>query len=391
MKQSHKLGLIITGIIILVSAYNNCGPRFTVKDLKQSQQRIFSRSPGQTCDDALLAAYGKTYQPFLNQSCRSCHISGPGIGAFASPDLATSFASFNSIGADKISNQALRDDHKPPATGSHNTATIQNIRADWTDAQTGYAQCLVDDGGHSSNTYVVKSQKVTVPADITTTTFKRIDWDLQSAPSNAVPLLASIEIRKAEIGTSVKGYEFRNPTLKLKTGVTDSFEARVMNIYINDQLQNEITTYINVNKIISGTSEINLSPSTANAMTVITPAATDMVAIEFQSLKSTSADGGGGGGTGTPTPTPSPTSTPTPTYTQLAASGGAFNSSCFSCHSDTLARGGLNLMNYNAAKTAAGNIKSRINNAANPMPPSGLLDSAKRSAITSWVDGGTPN
>jgi len=97
--------------------------------------------------------------------------------------------------------------------------------------------------------------------------------------------------------------------------------------------------------------------------------------------------------TPTPTATPVPTPAPTPvvmTYTQLTATGGLLRNNCFGCHGAANPSGGLDLTNYTAAKAAAQQIRFRVNSAANPMPPSGLLLSEQRDAINAWVDAGAP-
>jgi mono/diheme cytochrome c family protein len=115
-----------------------------------------------------------------------------------------------------------------------------------------------------------------------------------------------------------------------------------------------------------------------------------MVAIEFSTLKPTTATGT------TPTPTPPVTATPTPTpigpitYTQLTANGGIIRTNCAGCHSGATPAAALNLLDYTSAKNAAQNIKSRVNNSTNPMPPTGLLQQNLRDQISAWVDQGAP-
>jgi mono/diheme cytochrome c family protein len=77
-------------------------------------------------------------------------------------------------------------------------------------------------------------------------------------------------------------------------------------------------------------------------------------------------------------------------FSQLAASGGIFSNSCFGCHNATNPKGSLDLTNYAAAKLAAINIKSRVNNPNNPMPTGGLLPQVQRDTISAWVDQGAP-
>lgn len=67
-----------------------------------------------------------------------------------------------------------------------------------------------------------------------------------------------------------------------------------------------------------------------------------------------------------------------------------FENYCITCHSGNAASAGLRLDNYDDARAIAetGKLISRINDADNPMPPSGLLPEAERKLIEQWVTGG---
>jgi hypothetical protein len=336
----------------------------------------------------LLNVYKTTFYPFVSQTCKNCHISGPGIGTFASTDVNASFTSFMSIGSTLISSQAVNDNHKPPYTGSQNQGIINSINAAWGPAQTAYASCVAEHGGGTSSAYVVKSNNMQVPAKLSTT-FVRMEWDLETQSSAKVPLVGGIDIRLSVIGGVNRGYEFRNPTLRLKSTAKDTYTVSAINLYLNNNLQTEITTYANVTASITTMTDLNLSPGTANALDAVTAASTDMIAIEFETLKSSS---------GTPNPGTTPTSTPTPTptvtpvqmitWTQLTAAGGVIAQNCAGCHGTSVQYGGLNLLNYTAAKTAAPNIRSRVTNSNNPMPPTGLLPTTQQNMIVNWIDQG---
>ncbi|MGZ3743259.1 MAG: hypothetical protein ACXWRE_06270 [Pseudobdellovibrionaceae bacterium] len=244
------------GGIILLVAFNNCGKGFIISPDISESAVFFSRAPGETCEDALLKVYQNTYHPFLSQNCNTCHdVSGPGTGSFASADVPTSYASFSSLGVDKIDTQAVNENHHPPYTGAHNTDLINELHSYWSAAQEGYASCI-------------------------------------AAPS---PTPAPVP----------------NPT---------------------------------------------------------------------------------------PTPTPTPVSTPNPTptpattvtYSQLSATGGLFATYCFSCHNTQNPEGKLDMTIYSIAKSMSSQIKSRINNASNPMPTGGLLPQNQRDTINAWVDQGAP-
>lgn len=370
-------------------AFTNCDQGFVMLPPDSGSSTLFSLAPGQSCDEAILKVYENTYHPFVAQNCNNCHVNGPGIGTFASSDLQASYSSFVSIGVDKINDHAVDDNHKPPYTGSKNTARINDLKSYWDAAQADYASCLADNDNETSSKYIIKTTEKVIDENLATT-FVRIEWDLETESSGKVPLIAGIDIRRAVLNKVTHGYEFRNPTLRLKTADAGTYLARALNIYINGQLQTEVTTYSNIDVPISSTENVNLAPGSANAFTVLTPTNADTIAIEFSSLKSASEPASPGMGVEPPTSDAPPISTPVVAvkYSQLAATGGIFANSCFGCHAGASAAGGLDLTNYTAAKTAAINIKSRVNNTNNPMPTGGLLQQAQRDTISAWVNQG---
>jgi mono/diheme cytochrome c family protein len=399
-KFIRHFSLAIGGFILLV-AFNNCDKGFMMLDTPGEG----AFASGSDCEASLMKIYENTYHGFLSQTCNNCHIVGPGIGKFASPNVTTSYASFVSIGADKINSQAVNEAHKPPYTGSQNISSINSYKATWADAQISYAACLASGGTGGStgsiSEFTVRSDNKKVSATLATT-FVRMEWDLQTESSSKVPLVAGIEIRKAVLNNVTQGYEFRNPTLRLKNTTSGDYYARALNIYINGQLQGNTTTYSNIEATINSMTNINVATGYANAWAVYTVATTDTIAMEFSTLKSTTGAPNPGttptpAPTVMPSPSPSPTASPSPTtpptvttFTQLVANGGIFANSCISCHSNNGAAGGLNLQNYTQAKNAAANIKSRMNNANNPMPTGGLLNQTQRSVVDAWVDAGAP-
>ncbi|QLY26840.1 hypothetical protein [Bdellovibrio sp. KM01] len=375
------------GAVITVVAFNNCGEGFTMANLSSvaGGSTEFSTVGGESCEEAIVKVYAATFHPFLNQTCGGCHVSGGiGLGVFGSPDVVPSYAAFSSVGAAKISSQAVNGSHKPPYTGPQNQARITEINSYWGAAQDKYAQCLVDTG-QAQVSAKVKSAAVKVPANLATT-FVTMTWDLAGATPSA-PLTATIDIRRAVISGVTQGYEFRNPTLRLKNVSSGSYQVNTVNLYVNMAKAVEATTYQNVSAVISTTTATNLSPGTANAIVVMTPNANDVIALEYETLKSTTAT------SPTPTPTATATATATPTnvtYSQLIAVGGVFANSCVSCHSASNARGGLDLTKYASAKVAATNIQARMNNSNNPMPTSGILSEAQRTLVDVWVANGAP-
>jgi uncharacterized membrane protein len=63
---------------------------------------------------------------------------------------------------------------------------------------------------------------------------------------------------------------------------------------------------------------------------------------------------------------------------------------CITCHAGVAASAGLDLTTYANVKSAAenNNMMGWMNNAANPMPKSGLISVAERAQVQKWIDEG---
>lgn len=68
------------------------------------------------------------------------------------------------------------------------------------------------------------------------------------------------------------------------------------------------------------------------------------------------------------------------------------DNNCVSCHGTTNPNAGLSLVTYQQVRNAAenGNLIPRMNNATNPMPPTGRLSATVRALIDAWADDGFP-
>ncbi|MEQ6123756.1 hypothetical protein AAON49_06105 [Pseudotenacibaculum sp. MALMAid0570] len=66
------------------------------------------------------------------------------------------------------------------------------------------------------------------------------------------------------------------------------------------------------------------------------------------------------------------------------------DNNCTTCHGAVNPNAGLSLVTYLQVRSAAenGNLIPRMNNATNPMPPSGVLPAATRAIIDKWRDDG---
>lgn len=63
---------------------------------------------------------------------------------------------------------------------------------------------------------------------------------------------------------------------------------------------------------------------------------------------------------------------------------------CITCHSGVAATAGIDLESFDNVRfyTESGNLLTRIEDAADPMPPSGLLPPEDRQRIAKWVTDG---
>ncbi|MBX2988001.1 MAG: hypothetical protein KF802_08885 [Bdellovibrionaceae bacterium] len=383
---------------LLLLAYNNCsqGPfaLMTVNSEDFASNRIFFSG---SCEAELMNLYANTYRPFLTNSCASCHTNGPGIGAFGSADFQVSYDSFKSIGRDKIHRQSLNAGHQPGITGPQNADRLDPYPSRWLAAEASYESCRSQEPDYVPTSLLTlhkANAQILQRANANQTNWTRLEWDLTTEAANSqqrnlYPMILGIEARVAVVGGVRRGYEFRNPTARLKAA-GGGYTIKGLRLSINDAKLVDVTTFATVNMGVPGTTDVNLAPGSAFALAVMEPVlATDRFAIEVMEIANGAIPPGGGGGGGPTEPEPSlPTSVSWTQLTSNDATLGVFRQSCLNCHGATNPSAGLNLLDYAKAKAAANEIMSRMNNANNPMPTSGLLSNEKRELIRIWVQGG---
>jgi mono/diheme cytochrome c family protein len=86
----------------------------------------------------------------------------------------------------------------------------------------------------------------------------------------------------------------------------------------------------------------------------------------------------------------------TSVYTYSGSVQNIFNTYCNSCHSSSLASGGVILDTYSGAHATAVNGQlipslSGSNGGQPTMPPNAQLDDCKITTLTKWVEAGAPN
>ena len=381
--------------------FQNCGA-----PLHQGVTASFTQFSG-SCEAPLMNTFGNTYYQTFKTKCATCHQNGPGLGSFANTDFQTAYNAFNSLGRTRVERNLLNPAHQATVTGAMNQPLVDRSLAAWTKAEESFAKCAQDSGEdvipglemltlHKSDARIMQNARAGNP-------WVRLEWDLAnemaaSADRGKYLMIFSIEVRVSVSGPVSRGYEFRNPTVRLKPNATTPYRISKILFSINQSKLYDVTTFSQLSALIISTTDFNLAPNAANALAVHSPVvATDSFAIAFGRLQTESGTVGGGTGGGTTggattggTPMPLPT---TVTHTQLMSTDvnlNILNRACVSCHSGANPRAGLNLSNYTSARNAAALMVERMNDSLNPMPPTGMLSERDRDLVRIWQTGGTP-
>lgn len=422
---------ILTGGLLL-PAYNNCSGGFSTANIDAaylaSLSSFSSLNLSGKCESQLLQVFKSSYHPFLQANCNGCHVpGGGGSGTFAVADAALAFNEFLAKGVNRISDNAIGS-HKPPYTGSQHNATITSLRSTWDGGISAYNTCVAERdaipgaGGGPGEVVIPVDQGTTPTADTVITSNKRgpagyisnspavpvtsgapnytnyngfrtLEWNLNTdvvSPSKQYAAFVQIDVAPyvaIENGVQVKrGFLFRNPRARLATAGSPAIRLQRLYVRLNNQLVTTLTTYSNVDAAITTTTASNFIAGVTYGLLATTnpPSDTDDISLHIQTVTSGAASGGGGGGT------PSPT---VPTFAQLTGNDPAYNvfsASCIGCHSSTNARAGVNLQDYNNARTNGPRIVAAMKNAGNPMPTNGLLPAARVKIVEDWVAGNYP-
>lgn len=380
--RAFPLSFVVAMAFVFVS-YSNCSEPLPAPTEDASLAAL--------CEMGSEGLFGATYHPLLKRQCVGCHVTGPGIGSFASSDLPVAHQWFTSLGRAKIEQMAMNDSHKPPFTGAHLKAEVEAIRGYYAQGEKDLAMC-----GNGSG-QVPPVNILSLPRLLNATnSYKNFSWDLEQDlnSEDEIPMEATftVRIRRAVLSGKVIGYEFQNPTLTIKQ---DGRGVRLegFRIWINDAPMETFTTYQNRTVSLSPGSSQNFQMSGTNVFIYSELDAEDLMAFEFLGVTfdgDGAGGGGGGGGTG-------PVEPGTATFQSLVAAGGVFQKACVSCHNSTTQSGGLNITNYNRVMSdiISGDpdgsyLFRRMTDSQAPMPPAGVLAPADLQVVEDWIRRGAP-
>jgi hypothetical protein len=219
--------------------------------------------------------------------------------------------------------------------------------------------------------------------------------DPTSSDPSPLNLQVSVEVRRSRVMNVDMGYEFRNVRARV-LGADPTLRFRIQGVKLvkNTLDQTDFTFFENINIVMSGAADTLLQNGGNWATLWGTPVNTDKIGLRFTNLVMTTDEvtppGGGGsvpgGGPGVTIPT-------RVSFAELNSNDqltGVFRRYCMNCHNAGNRLGGLDITNYMEANTLSGSILSRMQNAANPMPPAGVLDGIPQEIVRVWINSGKP-
>ncbi|MES2855126.1 MAG: cytochrome c [Bdellovibrionota bacterium] len=258
--------------------FNNCGVPLAKVSLKDSDLS----STGNSCDSTRLSNYKAGFYPFMRSNCVSCHIEGgPGLGTFASTDLATSFASFSGAGVTKIGYMATNPAHKPPYTGIQHKPAIDSLSTSWLASEKAFLACVSKSENGGVDESILTAPKVAPSIYSGLNVTQKLTWDLELANDldgsvkRALPAQISVDVKVLYLMIGgknyAKGYIFTNPVMQLKNS-SQQIVIEGLFFYINETPITSQTTFTSLSRVVAGTTAVPLMKATAN--TLIEPIAT---------------------------------------------------------------------------------------------------------------------
>jgi mono/diheme cytochrome c family protein len=361
---------------------------------------------GKACDTVLKSVYAETYYQTFQQRCTTCHSGGEAGSsrAFAVADLDKAYAPFASLGRLRVEQMATNPGHRPPNTGPDLQAMVAAAQSKWAAAEAASLNCGSTPTGVETTEKSTPTIFTALPGN--NVTWPRITWDLRTemkdpALNGQISMTFSIEIRRF-MNTTVTpavpaGYEFRNPVIRVisANGSASASIYRIKNVQIelNGKVLDTMSAYTMFDYNVNSITDLNLAPNAAFGLsTSSTVSSSDKFALLFERLEPAP---------GQPistivTPGNSANAVTLPTRISYADMTGAntllniFSRGCVGCHGGANPSAGLNLRDYTMAFNNRDLIRSRMNNANQPMPTSGLMSARDRQVLDIWINSGAP-
>ncbi len=272
---------IMLALLSFALLYQNCGGEFNAN----GQGVVYASMSA--CDAGTEALFQSTFYPFTVQNCVACHTAaGPGLGAFADPNISYAYRDFVLLSAKTIASYATSEGHAPPRTGSINNAAITPIMSNW---KTN-TNCAV--GGASG---VIASSQVAMGLSTLGPTYgigtaKIISWDLSKDIANVKNLIGKFQIKvyvdRHELGpgNNTYNYVFFSPTIL--NNADSNIHIKGIHVFINGNLAGTITAYNVVDVILPKANTKTLISGIGQAY-LMDVAPTDALSIELDFIENT--------------------------------------------------------------------------------------------------------
>ena len=343
------------------------------------------------CGNLLKTEFERGWQPFLVENCASCHVQGGGgKGSFGEGNLTVAFEAFSAATAIKVGDFAVNPNHKPPYSGEHHQAAVDGFKEGWDLAEIQFNDCLAqqndgggDGGGGGGGTFIpepegprvgTQEKAINATGNYQARSFN-LGTEMLPGQTGVTGARVEIEVRSFSTPTGETNYNFRNPTV---FAGGQAVHVKDIRITINGKELKEGTTWILSDRKVPAGQNREISSSVMITETMV--AAGDTFGVSFGTL--------------------APTTFAPARFSELNAGGGTFGQNCLGCHGANNPRGGLDMTNYQEMinyfvvipyDPTGSLLLSRMNDANNPMPPSGLVNQAARQAIEDWILDGAPN
>lgn len=270
MKNWTRKLISLSLFTLLLVSFQNCSSDF----MPHGQDAMLSTL--NVCDADLSTVFASTYHPFLSTTCKSCHVSGPGKGAFASPVVAVAYRDFQLATAEKVTQYALNPNHAPVA-GPQNQAALDSAKGAWDSTMAAKASC--------QGTGLDATIKKTIARQINATAaYKTFSWNLDTElVTNAASYDAatfSINVKMTTLASGQKIYYFSSPTVTTKS---KALHLKNLEVYINGVKLPQVTAWTEIDQTIAA-AQTAVKISTSVATAEFSVESTDVIQISFGDL-----------------------------------------------------------------------------------------------------------
>ena len=305
--MDKRIQLFFTALLMVLSIlmFQNCAPSVHEEGLAVL---------GDDCETPLQLEFEKSFYPFLQNNCASCHSASGTQSAnpFADKNNSVAFSAFKQIGAQRLV-QKLEANHQ----GKQSLSTEANsIAQDYNKMEAAVLLCKDNNSGGPVGGYKLSEQRIGITEDNAITV---LIWDLDNdfvgqKPNIGAGAKLEITIEKVTKAGSPSYYEVKNPVLRAGG---NAIKVQKLNFLFNTQGIESVNIFDTILRYVPKSAGRKLSDGIGIIMPLTAINANDTINPIFANLESVDFE-------------------PT-TYDALVAAGGLFaRNNCISCHTTQL-------------------------------------------------------